>query len=136
MITRMTHISIYVLDMDSAYNFYVDKLGFIVINDVTMPDGGRWLTVSPPAQPGFEIILWPLKSGNEFNEDTVNTLSELIRKGTFGVGLFTCNDIFETYKELKAKGVEFVKAPTKEEHGNEAVFKDDSGNWFTIAQLS
>ncbi|WP_418884510.1 VOC family protein [Cognataquiflexum nitidum] len=27
---------------------------------------------------------------------------------------FTCQDIFATYEELKAKGVEFIKAPTKE----------------------
>jgi hypothetical protein len=59
----------------------------------------------------------------------------MVTKGTFGVGLFTCNDIFATYEELKAKGVEFTKAPKKEFYGTEAIFKDDSGNWFSLAQL-
>jgi hypothetical protein len=34
-----------------------------------------------------------------------------------------------------AKGVEFTKAPKKEFYGTEAIFKDDSGNWFSLAQL-
>jgi catechol 2,3-dioxygenase-like lactoylglutathione lyase family enzyme len=131
----MTHVSVYVLNLDSAYDFYVNKLGFIVINDVTTPDGGRWLTVSPLQQPGFELILWPVKTSNEFSGDTVAALQHLIAKGTFGVGLLTSNDVLATYQELKQKGVEFIKAPTKEVHGTEAVFKDDSGNWFTLVQF-
>jgi hypothetical protein len=61
-------------------------------------------------------------------------LRELV-EGTFGTGLFTSNDIFATYEEMKAKGVEFTKAPKKEFYGTEAIFKDDSGNWFSLAQL-
>ena len=39
-----------------------------------------------------------------------------------------------TYEELKAKGVEFTKAPKKEFYGFEALFKDDSGNWFSLGE--
>jgi hypothetical protein len=63
-------------------------------------------------------------------------LTELVRKGTFGVAVFTCANIFATYEEMKAKGVEFTKVPTKEFYGTEATFKDDSGNWFSLAQLN
>ncbi len=52
----------------------------------------------------------------------------------FGPGVFECKHIYATYEELKAKGVEFVKAPTKEFYGTEALFKDDSGNWFSLGQ--
>jgi hypothetical protein len=45
-----------------------------------------------------------------------------------------CKDIYATYEELKAKGVEFKKEPTKEFYGIEALFKDDSGNWFSLGQ--
>ena len=130
----MTHVSIYVLNQDSAYDFYTNKLGFKVITDVPMPDGDRWITVCPPEQPGFEIILSPVTRGL-FSKETADALKDLIAKGTFGVGLFTSNDIFATYEELKAKGVEFTKAPKKEFYGTEAIFKDDSGNWFSLAQL-
>ena len=130
----MTHVSIFVLDQDSAFDFYTKKLGFKVITDVPMPGNDRWITVCPPEQPGFEIILAPVTRG-VFSKETAQALRELIKKGTFGVGLFTSNDIYATYEELKAKGVEFTKTPKKEFYGTEAIFKDDSGNWFSLAQL-
>ena len=130
----MTHVNINVINQDSAFDFYTNKLGCKVITDVPMPNGDRWLTVSPPEQPGFEIVLSPVTRGI-FSEETVKALKELVEKGTFGAGIFTCTNIFATYEELKAKGVEFTKAPTKEFYGTEALFKDDSGNWFSLAQL-
>jgi len=134
MITSMTHAVVYVLDQDNAYDFYTNKLGFKVVTDVPMPDGDRWLTVAPPQMVGFEIILAPV-TRSMFSKETSETLKELVRKGTFGVAVLTCDDIFATYEELKAKGVEFTKAPTKEFYGTEGVFKDDSGNWYSLAQL-
>ena len=43
-------------------------------------------------------------------------------------------DIYATYEELKSKGVLFSKAPKEEFYGVEAIFKDDSGNWFSLGQ--
>jgi catechol 2,3-dioxygenase-like lactoylglutathione lyase family enzyme len=134
MITELTHVSIYVLNQDSAFDFYTKKLGFKVVTDAPMGNGDRWLTVCPPDQPGFEIILSPVTRGM-YSEETANTIRDLVAKGTFGAGVFTCKDIYATYEELKAKGVEFTKAPKKEFYGTEAIFKDDSGNWFSLAQL-
>ena len=135
MITKMTHVSIYVLDQGRAYDFYTNKLGFKVITDVPMPGGDRWLTVSPPEQPDLELILSPV-TRTIFSKESVKALTELIKDGAFGVGLFTSNDIFATYEELNAKGVVFTKVPKKEFYGTEAIFKDDSGNWFSLAQLN
>ena len=135
MISRMTHVSIYVLDQDRAFDFYTNKLGFKVITDVPMPDNDRWVTVAPPEQPGFEIMLVPV-STKRFSKEAAEALRELVEKGSFGAGLFTSNDIYATYEEMKAKGVEFTKAPKKEFYGTEAIFKDDSGNWFSLAQLA
>ncbi|MBI5372969.1 MAG: VOC family protein [Sphingobacteriales bacterium] len=135
MITKMTHVSIYVINQDSAYDFYTQKLGFKVVKEVPMGNGDRWITVCPPEQPDLEIILSPVNRGL-YSKETVSAFTELIKKGTFGAGLFTCKDIFATYEELKAKGVEFTKPPTKEFYGTEAIFKDDSGNWFSLAQLA
>ena len=134
MISKMTHTSVYVLDQDSAVDFYTNKLGFKIVKDIPMENGDRWITVCPPGQPGFEIILSPVTRGM-FSEETVKVLKDLVKQGAFGLGVFTCNDIFATYEELKAKGVEFTKAPKKEFYGTDALFKDDSGNWFSLAQL-
>lgn len=133
MITRMSHGNIYVLNQDSAHDFYVNKLGFKVVVDAPMGPGTRWLTVSPPDQ-DIEIVLFPITVSKMFPEETANTMISLIKNGTFGAAVFECNDIYATYEELKAKGVEFYKPPTEEFYGTEALFKDDSGNWFSLKQ--
>jgi catechol 2,3-dioxygenase-like lactoylglutathione lyase family enzyme len=136
MITKFSHITINVLNQESALDFYTNKLGFKVVTDVPMGPDSRWLTVSPPDQPDLEIVLFPITIGKMFPKETANNIIELIRKGTFGCGVYECNDIYATYEELKAKGVEFVKAPKKEFYGTEALFKDDSGNWFSLQPKS
>ena len=40
----------------------------------------------------------------------------------------------KTYEELTAKGVQFKQEPTDRFYGIEAVFQDNSGNWFSLTQ--
>ena len=134
MISKISHVSVFVLDQDSAYDFYVNKLGFKVHTDAPMGPGKRWLTVTPPEQPDLEISLMAITDGMMFNKDSAVAMRDLVKKGTFGFGVFECHDIYATYEELKTKGVEFKKAPKKEFYGIEALFKDDSGNWFSLTQ--
>lgn len=134
MISKMSHVSIYVLNQDSAYDFYVNKLGFKVHTDAQMGPGMRWLTVTPPEQPELEITLMPIVEGMVFTKESAEAMRKLVEHGTFGFGVFECNDIYATYEELKQKGVEFSKAPKEEFYGVEALFKDDSGNWFSLGQ--
>ena len=77
MITKVTHMCIYVLNQESAYDFYVKKLGFKVHTDAPMGEDGRWLTVCPPEQPGLEITLILVAEGNVFTKETVKTMTEL-----------------------------------------------------------
>jgi len=134
MIAKLSHANIFVLDQESAYDFYVNKLGFKVHTDAPMGPGMRWLTVCPPDQPDLEIILMGINEGMTFTKESASIMRDLVSKGTFGFGVFECNDLLATYEELKAKGVEFTKAPTQEFYGFEALFKDDSGNWFSLGQ--
>ena len=134
MITKMNHTSIFVLDQDSALDFYVNKLGFTVNTDANMGPGKRWLTVNPPEQPDLELTLVPIGEGMMFNKESAATMRELVKNGTFGFGNFECADVRATYEELKAKGVEFSKPPTEEFWGWNALFKDNSGNWFSLGQ--
>jgi catechol 2,3-dioxygenase-like lactoylglutathione lyase family enzyme len=136
MITRMNHVSVFVLNQDSAYEFYVNKLGFNVNTDAPMGPGMRWLTVCPPEQPELEISLMSIDEGMMFTKEAAEQMRNLVSKGTFGFGVFECDNLLVTYEELKAKGVEFTKAPTKEFYGFEALFKDDSGNWFSLGEKS
>lgn len=134
MITRMNHVSIFVLNQDSAYDFYVNKLGFKVNTDAKMGEGMRWLTVCPPNQPDLELSLMPVAEGMLFTNESAEKMRELVKAGTFGFGVFECEDIYATYEELTAKGVVFKKPPAKQFYGIEALFIDDSGNWFSLGQ--
>ncbi len=136
MIAKITHTCIYVLNQESAYDFYVNKLGFNVHTDAAMGEGARWLTVTPPEQPELEITLFLVAEGAMFDKETVQAIIMLIKKGTFGPAVFTCKDLLATYEELRTKGVFFKKPPTKEFYGFEALFVDDSGNWFSLGQIN
>lgn len=134
MIQRMSHTAIFVLDQDVAKDFYVNKLGFQIKTDETMPNGFRWLTVTPKGQPDLEIILMKVAPGPKLDEQDVARISELVKKGAFGAGVFDTADCRKTYDELKAKGVEFVSPPKDQFYGVEAIFKDPFGNWFSMSQ--
>jgi len=134
MITKLSHTTIYVLNYESAYDFYVNKLGFKVHTDVSMGEQGRWLTLVVPEQEDLEIILMEVSEGRKYSKELSEQFRELIKKSTFGFGVFETNDINATYEELKGKGVEFTKPPTKEFYATEALFKDDSGNWFSLTE--
>lgn len=133
MIKRMSHTTIYVEDQDRALKFYTETLGLQVRTDA-QADGFRWLTLGTPAQPDLEIVLMQPKPGFMFDEATVTAIGELRRKGAFGAGVFQTDDCKKTYAELKAKGVEFMSEPAEKPYGIEAVFRDDSGNWFSLTQ--
>ena len=134
MITKLSHSSIFVLDQERARDFYVNKLGFSIVMDVPVGDKGSWLTVQPQNQPDLQITLIPINTGLMFVGDIASQLTTLVQKGAFGFGIFECTDIFATYEELKKKEVEFIKTPQPGVSGIEAMFKDDSGNWFSLIQ--
>ena len=134
MIKKLSHVTIYVTNQDAAYDFYVNKLGLLVHTDVTMENGFRWLTVCPHDQPDFEIALMEPKAGMGMDEEVASLLRTLIAKGGLGGGVFDTDDCQATYEELKSKGVEFLSPPTERPYGIEALFKDNSGNWFSLSQ--
>jgi catechol 2,3-dioxygenase-like lactoylglutathione lyase family enzyme len=88
MITKLSVVTIFVLDQDKAYEFYVNKLGFNVRTDSKMENGFRWLTVSTPSQPELEIaLLTPLAGGMTYDEEARNAFRVLLEKGALGAGV-------------------------------------------------
>jgi len=85
-------------------------------------------------QPDFEIVLMEPKPGMLMDEETSNTIRALLAKGVLGAGVFNTNDCRATYEEMKAKGVQFQSEPAERPYGIEAVFRDNSGNWFSLTQ--
>jgi predicted enzyme related to lactoylglutathione lyase len=129
MITKLSHATIYVLDQDEAKAFYTEKLGFTVHQDLRM-DGFRWLTVGPESQPDLELVLMAVDS----NPEGAKQLRELVSMGNFGPGVLATDDCHQDFKDLSAKGVEFIEEPAERPYGIEAVFRDNSGNYFSLTQ--
>lgn len=133
MITRLGHTTIFVLDQKKAFETYVNVLGMKVNTDVTMEGGMRWLTVTAPQAPDFEIVLSEAKQPILESEDA-KLVRSLLERDAMGAGVWDCDDCRATYRELKAKGIVFTKEPTEEFYGIEAVFKDGCGNWFSLTE--
>ena len=132
MITRLTHSTVWVLDQDAALDFYTRVLGFEVRTDATM-DTFRWLTVGPPEQPDFEMIL-ALPGPPMLDPESAEHIRAMVAKGALGAGVFATDDCQASYEALKARGVAFLTAPTERQDGIEATFRDNSGNWFSLMQ--
>ena len=135
MITKLTFATIYVSDHDKAYDFYVNKLGFEVRNDRKMDNGFRWLAVGPKAQQDIYIVLYVPAPGS-MDDDVAKAMKLVLDKNALGGGVFDADDCQKTYDDLVAKGVTFMKKPTKEFYGIEALFTDSCGNWFSLVQRS
>lgn len=133
MIQRLSHATLWVDDQDAARDFYVDKLGFEVRTDAKMGDF-RWLTVGPKAQKDLQLVLMALRPGPMMDEATVAALRALVTAGKLGGGVFDTDDCQRTFAELSAKGVRFLSAPEERPYGIEAVFCDNTGNWFSLTQ--
>ena len=135
MITNMNNISIYVLNIESAVSFYVDRLGFAVHTDIMIEPDVRWVSVCTPDQPHMQLLLIPVEEGVLFKGDQVQKMRDLIRQEVFSYGVFRCHNLKTTCAALKNKGVRFLMEPGKgflEQY--EAAFTDDSGNWFRLTE--
>ena len=133
MITKLSHATIYVLDQDEALEFYRDKLGMEVRTEATMDNGFRWLTVGPKDQKDLDILL-AYPAPPMFSPEDAETVRALVAKGSLGGGVFETADCQKTFEELSGRGVTFLQEPAERPYGVEALFRDDSGNWFSLTQ--
>ena len=134
MITKLSHTTIWVTNQDEALEFYTKKLGFEVRTDVSMEGGFRWLTIGLKDQPDLEVVLMEPKPGFMFDESTATQIRGHIEKGAFGAGVLETPDCRKTYRELSAKGVQFMGEPEEKFYGIEVIMKDNSGNWFSMTE--
>ena len=116
-------VAIVVRDYDPAIRFFVDALGFDLVEDSpsTTNDGRpkRWVVVRPPG--GATGILLA-----RADEDQVRVVGDQFAGR---VGLFLRVDDFAAARDrMVAAGVRFVSEPRSEPYGQVAVFEDVAGN--------
>jgi catechol 2,3-dioxygenase-like lactoylglutathione lyase family enzyme len=132
MITGLSHSNVYTTDQERSLHFYTEVLGLEVRSDAVL-DGFRWLTVGGKGQSDLAILL-AYPAPPMFSEEDAATIRALVAKGVMAGGVFKTDDCRASYEELKAKGVTFLQEPADRPYGVEAVFRDDSGNWFSLTQ--
>ena len=132
---RLTHVGLWVHDIEDALAFYTGKLGFEIREDVTLEEMGgyRWLTVGPPTQPDVAFTL-NVPGPPMFDEETAAGLLRDLAQGKMSGFLLGCDDCQETYEELTARGVEFQQRPTQQPYGIDAGLRDPSGNQIRLVQ--
>lgn len=135
---RVGNTQVWVRDQDEALEFYTAKLGMEVRSDVTVAELGnfRWLTVAPPGQDDFALVLMAVPGPPVFDEHTASQVRDLLAKGgTSGIFLVT-DDCRRDHAELVARGVEFQEDPEERPYGIDAGFRDPSGNTFRLTQVN
>ena len=124
----IAQISIVVADYDDAIAFYVDTLGFTLLEDTAVPEQNkRWVVVAPPGSTGCKLLL--ARAVGEAQNSRVGNQ-------TGGrVFLFLHTDDFERdYANYKHKGVVFVRDRSVESFGTVAVFQDLYGNLWDLVE--
>jgi catechol 2,3-dioxygenase-like lactoylglutathione lyase family enzyme len=121
---HIEHVTVIVDDYDRAIAFYVDVLGFELIEDVPSraTDGSpkRWVVVRPP---GAATGLLLAQARRE--QEVAAVGSQFAER----VGLFLRVDDFDDrYRHMLDHGVTFLGEPRTEPYGRVAVFVDLAGN--------
>jgi catechol 2,3-dioxygenase-like lactoylglutathione lyase family enzyme len=122
--SQLELVALIVRDYDTAIAFFVDVLGFELVEDSpSLTNDGRakrWVVVRPPGAVTGILLA---------RADGVEQQAAIGTQFAGRVGMFLRVDDFDaTYARLEAAGVEFVSAPRDEAYGRVVVFKDIEGN--------
>lgn len=130
---KLSHVFVQVHDCDEALKFYRDVLGFTVTTDALFDGDNRWLTVTPPEQPGLEIMLE--KVGMSQPAPDRQTLADLLAKGSLPGLIFRTGDVDAVFEKVRASGAEVMQEPTDQYYGvRDCAFRDPSGNQVRFSQ--
>ena len=117
-------------DYDRAISYFVDTLGFKLIEDTQMGDGKRWVVIAPEIGKGATLLL--AKATNDSQRAAIGNQTG----GRVSYFLYTQN-FDQDYLRFSNKGVQFLAQPRMEEYGKVVVFTDLYGNkWDFIEKPS
>ena len=123
-------VALVVRDYEEAIDFYVNRLGFSLVEDIAIEaQNKRWVVVAPPGSRESRLLL-----ARGVGEEQ----SSRIGNQTGGrVFLFlSTDDFWRDFRTYQARGVVFVRPPREESYGTVAVFQDLYGNLWDLVQLN
>lgn len=120
-------VALVVANYDEAISWYVDRLGFVLTEDIDLGGGKRWVTITPGKGQGARLLL---------AEASGDAQRHAVGNQTGGrVFLFLETDDFaRDHALMLEKGVEFREAPRHETYGTVAVFADLYGNLWDLIE--
>jgi predicted enzyme related to lactoylglutathione lyase len=126
---RIGLTGIFVDDQDNAERFYTQVLGLQVKTNAPYGPTERWLSVVSPEEPdGVELVL-------HLADEPARAFRRASREIGRPVISLRTDDCQGEAERLKAKGVVFVKEPSRMGYGGmDAVFDDTCGNLINLHQ--
>lgn len=127
---EIIHFSLVVKDYDKAIDFYVNTLGFELLEDTYQPEQDkRWVLVAPKGSKGVSVLL-----ARASNDEQMR----FVGNQTGGRVTFFLNtdDFWRDYKKYSDSGVKFVRDPIEAGYGTVAVFEDLYGNRWDLLQMT
>jgi catechol 2,3-dioxygenase-like lactoylglutathione lyase family enzyme len=120
-------VTLLVDDYDRAIAFYVDAVGFELVEDTLLDAVKRWVVVAPRGARETAVLL---------ARAVAPAQRARVGDQTGGrVGLFLHTDDFERdHARMRAAGVAFEEPPRREPYGTVAVFSDLYGNRWDLVQ--
>jgi predicted enzyme related to lactoylglutathione lyase len=125
MISKISHITLFVKNQDEALAFYINKLGFLPHTDAMFGPNMRWLTITAAKQKDVEIAL--MLAENQEEQALVGK-----QAGHKPLMAFSSDNIDQTYEMLKRNGVKITQEPKKEPWGTSMSCQDLYGNQIYI----
>lgn len=126
----IAHVALVVQDYDEAIRFYVDTLGFSLIEDSYQPEQDkRWVLVAPSQSGGTSLLL--ARASNDHQRRYVGDQAG----GRVFLFLET-DDFWRDYEAYRARGVRFTREPKQADYGIVAVFEDLYGNLWDLVEFS
>lgn len=124
---HLAHIALVVKDYDEAIDFYINKLGFTLLEDTVMSETKRWVIVQPKGTGSCSLLL--AKGVGDEQQSRIGNQTG----GRVFLFLYT-DDFWRDYNQYAAQEIEFVRNPTEEPYGTVAVFKDLYGNLWDLVE--
>jgi catechol 2,3-dioxygenase-like lactoylglutathione lyase family enzyme len=123
----LAYVTLVVRDYDEAIRYFVDKLGFQLVEDAPRGPGKRWVIVRPADPRSAGLLL--ARAATPDQERSIGSQTG----GRVSFFLHT-SDFASSYRSMQAAGVRFLEEPRAEAYGRVVVFEDLYGNRWDLIE--
>ena len=124
----IVHVAVVVNDYDEAIEFYTQKLGFELLEDIYIAEQDkRWVLVAPRNSAGAAVLL--AKTSDQGQQAFAGN-----QTGGRVFLFLSTDDFWRDYRQMQTNGVNFIREPIEQPYGTVAVFEDLYGNLWDLVE--